>query len=136
MKIERVNNSTKPYFGTKVILSPNVIDCFPSGNTKRFIKQIKTLENNGIDDVLLLFESEYCVLNARVYRTKDERLIYSYKTVKAPVYKYINFNKASYINIIDLYKEAVKYLPENQIKDRRYGIRFGKWIDYIPGIKE
>ena len=142
MKIDRISNSQKPYFGTKVVISPKVIESFFSNEIPRFRKQINILENNGVDDVLLLFKTSNSKIGAEVYSDKGGRIVNSRYDVEEPVYAgcdYSNPNKikrGKTVNIVKLYERAVSAICPIHITDKRYGLRVDNWQDYIPGIKK
>jgi len=142
MKIDRINNSTKLHFGTKVIIAPTVFNVFPSNELRVFKNQIKTLANNGKNDTLLLYRVSPSNIGAEVYWTDGGRLINTQYRVEAPFHQYANYTsgkknrRGKNINLIDLYNRAVAAIYPHQINDKRYGLKIDKWQDHIPGIKE
>ena len=133
MKVARIQNPVQPQFGTKVFMSPQVVGRV-GDNVRNFRKQVKELENNGIDDVLLLHVTADKKLGAETYCNMNGKLLGSYITIEEPFWEYPakeNSRKGKNINIVDVYKKAIKniYAP-----DKRYGIKTKNWQGYIPGI--
>ena len=142
MKIDRINNSTKQNFGTKIIIAPGIFNRFSSDDLRGVRKQIKTLENNGKNDTLLLYRVSPSNIGAEVYWTEGNRLINTLYRVEEPFYQHADYTsskkvyRGKNVNLIDLYKRAVAAIYPHQIKDKRLGLKVNNWRDYIPGIKE
>ncbi len=141
MKADKVNNFNNPYFGTKVIISPNVVKHFCSHEEVNIKKQISMLEKNGKDDVLFLYKASPSNLGAELYYKDGKRIVSSYN-VEEPFHRYPNksgFRKllrTKIVNIVELYNKACDAVSVRTQNDKRIGIRFEKWLNNIPGIKE
>ena len=136
MKINRIDNLNNPHFGTKVIISPKVVERFCSLDEGRNLaKQVSLLEKNGVDDVLFFYNTSGLNVGAEVYYRDGKRLVSSHN-IEEPFTNPISKKRLKSVNIVELYNKACNAIAMRNKNDKRNGIRIEKWLNNIPGVKE
>ena len=112
MQIQKVQ-SNQTTFGTKVYLESSTKGILlKSKSYRKFIKQLDTLENNGVNDVFVLTHQKDRFDNTKWLRgvvfEKRENSIFKtpYGSTDALHYEFYGARRNTYANLLKMYKDA------------------------------
>lgn len=126
--------STQPTFGTRVRMDAHTARILSLSKPRnKVLKDIKILENNGVDDVLNLSaiyrDGEFHIKTSLFKELGSKYYYVSIKEEMEPIVQKAENGKNKYINLKKMYQEAAETLKYYQIFIGKK--KFEKFLPYV-----